>query len=199
MERAETKNFGEIFKRSNPTGFGYEIIQTSDKIFNAIYKTADINQVREAFQILVNGGTLEDLSSPNTNYEPQLLTFNEKHGDAYFLIHNDEELFQACLKKLIERKNEHWYDYLSQVKIPVEPEISEDDIHNLPQIYQSDTQNRWKVYKKELYDYNQSIKVSELISEAIQNNDTKLAYSLIKKFNGGEYEGFEISEFESLI
>jgi hypothetical protein len=42
---------------------------------------------------------------------PGILRFNEKHGDRYFIYHNEEELHRACQHVMKERLNDgYWYD-----------------------------------------------------------------------------------------
>ena len=126
----------------------------------------------------------------------RILVVKEKHGSRYFEATTEEQLYKIALYLLKGRFNEgYWY---SEPEF-VEPlDFTEADIANMPQSMQDGARRQLRDYQHRLRVYLEDKEEWDKIKEAIENNDGKLAFSILDGRSGYEYEGFDIEECEEI-
>lgn len=134
------------------------------------------------------------------NY-PQLIVFNEKHGDNYFLVESKEAEEKMYLEVLTDRNKYDNYSWMKDYKPyrtdPI-PTYTKEDIYAMPISMESEKKRLMSEYLKYERSEKEAASIRKswiLIQEAIEKNDGKLAQELIREFSDGEYEGYESVSF----
>lgn len=135
------------------------------------------------------------------NY-PQIVVFNEKHGDRYFLIESKEAELKMYLDVLKNRNMSGYYTWMMDHKpYGKAPAYTKEDIRLMPASMEEEKKkllNDLLKYEKEEKESSQIRKDWNKIQESIDKNDGELARELIHEFRSGQYEGFESVSFEHL-
>jgi len=136
------------------------------------------------------------------NY-PQLIVFNEKHGDNYFLVESKEAEEKMYLDVLTNRNKYGFYSWMKDYKPyrhpndPV-PTYTKEDILSMPDSMEAEKKRLMNEYLRYEKSEKEATKIRQnwiQIQEAIEKKDGKLAYELISDFSDGEYEGYENISF----
>ncbi len=123
---------------------------------------------------------------------PSILVFEEKNGKRYFYVANDKALFAAALKVLRDRNRDgYWW---SKPGKPTAPDITEEQIPNLPKSLHDTAKEALAEYKEELRDYERDV----AIQKAIREKDGKMAWRLLYARRHAEYETVELEPCETV-
>lgn len=134
------------------------------------------------------------------NY-PQLIVFNEKHGNNYFLVESKEAEEKMYLNVLTERNKYGYYSWMKEYKpyrIDPVPTYTKEDIYSMPDSMGAEKKRLMNEYLKYERSEKEAASIREnwiKIQEAIEKNNGKLAHELISEFSDGEYEGYETVSF----
>jgi len=129
--------------------------------------------------------------------EPQVLVFNEKHGERYFHVPNDETLFAVALHVLTERNAEgYWYYKPEPKEKPEAPDVTEEQIATLPKSLQPAAAQKLREYKRALRDYQDSVEDYESIEKALRDKDGRVAWECIR--DRGDHEGYSLERYEKI-
>ena len=127
--------------------------------------------------------------------EPMLLIFNEKHGNRYFEIANDEALFKAALKIVTERlKAGYWYEKPRACPKALDYTLAE--IVSMPKSLQPQAEKALRVYEGELAAHNDEVEEYTKIERAVAEKNGRIAYEILRSREDAEYEGFELKRLE---
>lgn len=131
--------------------------------------------------------------------QPMLLVFNEKHGDRYFNVPNDEALFAAALKIVTERFEQgYWYVEPEENEKPAAPDFTKEQIATLPESMREAAQKKLREYERSLHDYNELVDGYARIKKAVDEKDGRVAWEVIRDRCDAEYEGYALKPFESV-
>jgi len=130
----------------------------------------------------------------------RILVFDEKHGRRFFLADTEEKLHAAALKIVKERKEEGWY-YDPAEEERDKPEsmtMTDEQVEALP--VPSGVKRNIRVERE---NYRQAVKRWErdkanyaLIVKAVNENDGKTAFEILKIRDDYEYEGWSFEYLE---
>lgn len=129
--------------------------------------------------------------TPLTPLPPQIIKFEEKHGDANYLYTSREQFYRIFLTVFLERYNEGWYEEeieepVNDVKqTPAEIEEIED------KEYRELLKTRLKKFERKLVEYNEAKRRLSYVERAVKENSGQIAFSIMRERDGAEYEGFE--------
>lgn len=130
--------------------------------------------------------------------KPELLILREKHGEGYYLINNDKKLFEVSLVILKTRFNEGWYYDPDESEIP-KASLTKEQIEALPEGHVKQVAVReMNSIKREIRLYKESMKSYKNIKKAIKDSDGRMAYMCLMDRRDGEYEGFELIDFNTI-
>lgn len=124
---------------------------------------------------------------------PSLLVLHEKHGEVYFNIKNEEELYKVALAVLKFRYNSGYY--YQEPKKPEHPGFDSNDIDKLPNQLKADANRKYFSYTRDLRLYEQEWERYQFLQEGIKNNNGQLAWKLLREFSDGEYERVELVQY----
>jgi len=122
--------------------------------------------------------------------EPSLVVCREKHGEFYFLVKEDEDVFRIALSILRGRLKTGWYP--APGPKPADLDFTEEDVQKLPKTFQPDAWRKFSVHKNELNWWLQETKNHGDIKQALAENDGRLAWQILKDRSDGEYENVGI-------
>lgn len=124
-------------------------------------------------------------------FDPQIVVFNEKHGDLHYIIYSADDFRKICLSLVKERNQYGWYSHFEYEKMPVIPTFTKESISTLPTEFQVEATKTWLKYERDMKSYKEFQSLTELLKKAL-DGDGYAAAELIEEMNGGEYEGYEI-------
>lgn len=188
---------------SNKYGYGWEIkVYTNRK--KPDYKLTDYTHLTkekavELIEKLNNGYDVRNLDAP-FQFENRfnfLLIFNQKDVNRYFSVPTLSHLYLAAIKIFKERVNEgYWYDF-DNIKEPIKPDTSEEDLQKIKNIQLKNfTIASWTTYHDELKYYQSNIKEKQLYDLAIKDKKGDIVLKFLSGRKDYEYEGFEIESVE---
>lgn len=124
---------------------------------------------------------------------PQLLIFDEKHSNRYFLCKDQEAVGRACLIILAERIDPA-YGYIQhpgpESDLRLEPELTKEEIEKLPEKYRKKELATVQTNARERRDWAEAVELFENAHKAVANKDGNLAYMILNDRSDYEYEGF---------
>jgi len=121
--------------------------------------------------------------------------FKEKHGDRYFIVHNQTDLEKVALKIVLERHEENWYYF--DYEVPVEPKMSIVDAKKFGMNGVIEAVKReWDSYKYNKNQYEEGIKLKAALEKIVKEQDGATALQFLDEMKDGEYEGFEVIKGE---
>jgi hypothetical protein len=122
-----------------------------------------------------------------------IIIVEEKHVTRYFGADDTEQIGQACLQLIKERKEFGYFpsDDLKPPEAPPVIQASPDDREAMKLI--ADREQR---YKNQMRQYRSDLELLQLLRRALDNNDYHAAYRILSERNGYEYEGFRIEKLE---
>jgi hypothetical protein len=129
--------------------------------------------------------------------EPQLLVFEEKHGNRYFYIPDDKTLAAAALKVLTERYEEGYWYYEPGEK-PKAPDFTKEQITTLPESMRPAAEKKLREYEAACRQYATEVEDYERIVKAVKTKDGKLAWKALYDRQDGEYERVKLERLESI-
>lgn len=119
----------------------------------------------------------------------RILILKEKHCTRHIYVPTDEILFAFCLKLVNERNVEGYYNDLTCLKEPEEPQ-KPIDYDNQPQYVQQLYTSKLKAYKSDLKDYQYSLEDIDFLKRSLEDGQT--AYDFLKSRYKYEYEEIEL-------
>lgn len=130
----------------------------------------------------------------NVEEYPKLLVAHEKHGDRYFLLTSEKDLFKVALK-LVKERVEQGYFYKQEE--PEKPTTEQGWIDSHPSIAVRQAARReWLRYKEKLSYANDMNEAHLLSSAAIATGNGEMAVEALKLHRDYEYEGYTVEPFE---
>ncbi len=129
---------------------------------------------------------------------PSVVVCHEKHGNRYFSAKDDAELFETALKILkgrLARKGE-WYYEPDVVK--ADPGFTQADVDKLPAALKDDAQRKLKQSLNVATQYRREKAEWDRINKAVNENDGKLAWEVLRDRNDHEYEGVSLEWLEKV-
>jgi hypothetical protein len=131
------------------------------------------------------------LTYDKKEFDPQIVVFNEKHGDRHYIIRSAEDFEKICLSLVKERNEFSWYSWLDNPTEPVAPSFTKESIDTLPLEFQAEAKKSWERYNKLLSEYKETKSLFDLREKAL-SGDLSAAADLIDELRGDEYGGYEI-------
>lgn len=128
----------------------------------------------------------------------KIIIFHEKHGNRYFDASTPDKINAVCHKIVLERINAEWYDLTPSLWSVDKPELSKEEICNLPPgRVKQEAERQWKEWEN--YEYNKRAEEEDIaVLKRIQAGDKKLAYKFLHSRRHNEYEKFTIEELETV-
>lgn len=121
----------------------------------------------------------------------QILIFEEKHGNRYFIVNNRPELEQVALKIVLERNEQGWYCFNDEAVEPNKPKIPLSEAASYGNLEKA-IKEEWESYENQLKWYKKNKLLAETLDTILTKKDAPLALRFIKELQGAEYEGWEL-------
>jgi len=148
----------EYYSRSNPNGYGYEIIKKepiSDKKskYSLVFQSYNRELVKSIFDRFMNGEVVSEFPDTSNEVPPmKLLVYRSKHFTSYYNISTPESLdktFRHILKEEWDSCLENWKPTNN-----IENEsgvTSQEEIDSIPiETVRENVQNKWDTYQRKL-------------------------------------------------
>lgn len=130
---------------------------------------------------------------------PSVLVCHEKHGDLYYHVPNDQALCRAALSILRERLEAgHWYNDPKD-ELPADPNLTPEQIEALPAGPIRETAKREVAsYQRAVREQGDAIEMWKNIHRAIEENNGKLAWTILRDRSDWEYERVSIETLQEV-
>jgi hypothetical protein len=117
----------------------------------------------------------------------------EKHGEAYYVVENDEELFEAAREIVLRRIKEGTISK-SGMEPPKGPGFGSEDVESLPESLRDAAREKLKGYEEDLREYRDMSEMDSMIDTAIKPGaEARESYMLLQARRDHQYEGYSIS------
>jgi hypothetical protein len=124
---------------------------------------------------------------------PSVVICHEKHGDLYFYVEDDVELFGVALSIVRGRlRSGHWY-YKPEEEPRNKPDFTREDVSKMPASLQEDARKKLNSYSEKLKRWEHEQSVWADINKAVETKDGYLAWTLLRDL-GGEYSRVSVEE-----
>lgn len=125
---------------------------------------------------------------------PQLLIFEDKHGNSYYLCKDQEAVGLACLE-ILKGRLECGYIYHPGPEDEIyglKEELSKEAAHALPEPYRKQALCDIIANAKRRAEWTEAVASYENAKSAIKQKDGNLAYQVLSDRQDYEYEGFHL-------
>lgn len=120
--------------------------------------------------------------------EPSVLVCHEKHGERYFLVNDDEDLFRVALSILKGRfSQKEWYWFGELGPAPKPPGFTDDDVKRLPAALRADAFKKLVDYQKDLRRHEDDAERLAEVKAAADGTGGRLAWEVLRDNSDGEY------------
>ncbi len=120
-----------------------------------------------------------------------VLVLREKHGERYYVVDNDQELFKVALNIVRGRLKEgHWYHPPGDPPVP--PDYAEEDILKMPKSLQAEARKKVQDYKSRSRSWDDANEDWLQVNEVCSSGDGRKAMQLLESRGDWEYEGFSL-------
>lgn len=179
-------------------GFGYDVYDESQSpIRTVVFSTPDRDQAIDVTAKL-NGGADEVsavFDAQSIPWPTQILVFEEKHGERYFIVNTLKDFKAVCKHVFEERLDQKWYANFDNggVDKPVPPDFDESVIPSLPPSMQEEARKKWNRYKNEVNSYNVQNRTLVLFEKA-KTGDPDACAAFVHYMRSAQYEGYKMVE-----
>ena len=129
--------------------------------------------------------------------QPSIVVCHEKHGERYFLVNNDEDLFRVALSVLKGRFKSDWGWFYEPQAPPVAPGFTAEDIEKLPKALQADAQKKLTSYQQTLRATQNARAEWEELKKAAEGTDGRAAWQVLRNNSDGEYARISIERLDT--
>jgi hypothetical protein len=187
-------NPGKFFVRRARYGLGYEV--GDDGMYKVWFRTPNEKQANEVSVMLskLEKPDWAKFPEPVGEWEPRVVVFREKNGEAHYIIKTIEELHKLALKVFMERKKEKFWYTFDNCQNPEESKVSKKLVDKLPDFLKQAVEKKTKEFEEELRWYNEERKMEKMYEKILESKNGKLALQFIERRSKCEYEGFEVVE-----
>lgn len=124
----------------------------------------------------------------HTKY-PIILNFKQKHGELHFICNSQADLFKAALHVFNDRvKAGHWYFPPSEDRAAQPDYATQEEVDQLKGPAKEAAQKELKQYQRHLANLKEQQDDWEEIQDAAKLQDGQLAYFILDRHSGYEYE-----------
>ena len=115
-----------------------------------------------------------------------VVVLREKHGNRYFVVDNDEELYALSLS-IVRGRLASGYFYHEPGDPPVPPDYTEEDVLKMPRSLQAEARKKVQDYKVKSRYWDDERDSWHDINEACASANGRLAWEILRD-RDGEYE-----------
>lgn len=128
---------------------------------------------------------------------PSLLVCHEKHGEVYFVVQNDEDIFRVALSIVRGRlRSGDWY--CEPEGKPSKPDFTAEDIEKLPASLRKEAIRTLTGYQQALQSWEQDNESYTLIGRAVETQDGRAAWRVLRDYSDGEYQRVSIERLSTV-
>lgn len=190
------------FVRSNPSGYGFEIIKTTEVKYgksSCIFRTLNLELVHEIFDAFVISENKNTFIFPNTSNELDMLKvlkIESKHSTDYYSVPT-HTIFHKVLRKYLTDEYASCIDNMKPI-IPKNKTgvISEEEILSIPiKPIRDDIKIKWDIYCDQLKSYNNDMIEWENLKAVVTTETEGIALDAMN-FYESNYEHITLTKIE---
>lgn len=130
------------------------------------------------------------MSPRQTVTQRSVLVLKEKHGNIYYVVDNDEELFAVALAVISGRLALGYYYYDPGPEPTID--LTKEKITYLPESLQADGRRKLREHQEKLKWWRHESETWEILNQAVKERDGRRAWEALRDRGDWEYEGYSL-------
>jgi hypothetical protein len=174
---------GRFYIRSCPRGFGYQILDKGEPKqtpFKLLFHSSSKEQVQKVFETIEENHV--DFPEPETEWEPQRLSIEEKHYTSHFLVRSPEELDKVAFAYMMKLYKSQYNPFVkweySKCDQWIDPEVIEKCENERFKKEMTQSNELFKKSRKEIDLHNRDV---DRVIEILEGNIVHHAYQMLRE------------------